>query len=93
MSGVDKDGLFGDERKKLGEVQDVLEQFAPASAYHGDRNLREMGEAMLAQFTGLAKTLPLRRRAETCLLSTAALAHRPAPGHRPHNPLRHNALR
>ena len=56
MSGVDKDGLSGDERKKLGEVQDVLEQFAPASAYHGDRNLREMGEAMLAQFTGLAKT-------------------------------------
>ena len=55
MSGVDKDGLFGDERKKLGEVQDVLKQFAPA-AYHGDRNLREMGGAMLAQFTGLAKT-------------------------------------
>ena len=36
--------------------------------------------------------LPLQRRAEGCLLSPAALAHRPAPGHRPHNPLRHNAV-
>ena len=69
---VDKDGLFGDERKKLGEVQDVLKQFAPASAYHGDRNLREMGEAMLAQFTGLAKTRYDAGEAQTKLLQTSA---------------------
>ena len=72
MSGVDKDGLFGDERKKLGEVQGVLKQFAPASAYHGDRNLREMGEAMLAQFTGLAKTRYDAGEAQTKLLQTSA---------------------
>ena len=69
---VDKDGLFGDERKKLGQVQDVLKQFAPASAYHGDRNLREMGEAMMAQFTSLAKTRYEQAEAQTKLLQTSA---------------------
>ena len=69
---VDKDGLFGDERKKLGEVQDVLKQFAPASAYEGDRKLREMGEAMLAQFTGLAKTRYNAGEAQTKLQQTSA---------------------
>ena len=69
---VDKDGLFGDERTKLREVQDVLKQFAPASAYEGDRKLREMGEAMLAQFTGLAKTRYNAGEAQTKLQQTSA---------------------
>ena len=68
----EQDGLFGDERKKLGEVQDVLKQFAPASAYEGDRKLREMGEAMLAQFTGLAKTRYNAGEAQTKLQQTSA---------------------
>ena len=69
---VDKDGLFGDERTKLREVQDVLKQFAPSSAYHGDRNLRKMGEAMLDQFKVITRTRYESGEAQTQLQKVSA---------------------
>eukprot|EP01047_Picozoa_sp_COSAG01_P115675 COSAG01_NODE_44333_length_420_cov_0.797508_2_plen_81_part_01 len=48
---LDEDGCFGDERIKLREVEGVLKKFAPASAYHGDKNIAELGSTFFKQKT------------------------------------------